>query len=408
MKSSLEDPTWRLRPEALAAPKSGIVEVFDAGRGRQGLIPLWVGEGDASTPDFICEAITRSLAQGETFYTYQCGLPELRQAIAAYMTRAYGTPYADHEGRFEPERFFVTIGGMHALQAATRLVAGLGDEVIVPTPAWPNFVGAFTVAGARVREVPMQVAGTGQTMKWSLDLEAMAAAIGPATRVIVINSPSNPTGWVASLDELQAVLDLARRHDLWIIADEIYGRLYYDGPRAPSFHDIIHADDKVMFIQTMSKNWAMTGLRIGWLEAPAALGPLVANLIQYSTSGVPVPIQRAAVTALEEGDKFLLAQARRCASNREVLMGALTKGGGVDFAPPQGAFYLYARLNGYADTRALALRLVEEANVGVAPGTAFGPGGAAFVRMCFAPKTADVSEAARRLILWLQQQRRAG
>ena len=406
MNSNAESSAWRLRAEALAAPKSGIVEVFDAGRGRQGLIPLWVGEGDASTPDFICEAITRSLSQGETFYTYQCGLPELRQAIAAYMTRAYGTPYGEDQGAFAPERFFVTIGGMHALQVAARLVAGLGDEVIVPTPAWPNFVGAFTVGGASVREVPMQLAGTGQTMKWSLDLAAMENAIGPATRVIVINSPSNPTGWVASRDELQAVLTLARRHNLWIIADEIYGRLYYDGPRAPSFHDIITADDKVMFIQTMSKNWAMTGLRIGWLEAPEAFGPQIANLIQYSTSGVPVPMQRGAVTALELGDDFLQAQVRRCATNRDLLMAALTKAGGVDFAPPQGAFYLYARLNGYDDTRALALQLVEEANVGVAPGSAFGPGGAAFVRMCFAPKTADVSEAARRMIVWLHQQRR--
>ncbi len=407
MKSSLAALGLNLRPEVLAVPSSGIVEVFDAGRGRQGLIPLWVGEGDAPTPDFICAAITKSLAEGETFYTWQCGLPELRQAMAAYMTRAYGTPFADDQGSFGPERFFVTIGGMHALQVATRLVAGLGDEVIVPTPAWPNFLGAFTVAGAQVRQVPMQVQGTGQTMLWSLDLEAMARAITPAAKVIVINSPANPTGWVATNDELAAVLDLARRHGLWIIADEIYGRLFYNGPRAPSFHDIITADDKVMFIQTLSKNWAMTGLRIGWLEAPAVLEPEIANLIQYSTSGVPVPIQRAAIVALEHGDEFLLAQARRCAANRDMLCAALTQIGGVDFAPPQGAFYLYARLNGYDDTRALALRLVEEANVGVAPGSAFGPGGEGFVRMCFAPKPGDIAEAARRLTGWLAQQRRS-
>lgn len=406
MNSSLAGFGLNLRPEVLAVPPSGIVEVFDAGRGRQGLIPLWVGEGDAPTPDFISAAITRSLADGETFYTWQCGLPELRQAMAAFMTRAYGTPFVDQQGKFGPERFFVTIGGMHALQVAVRLVAGPGDEVIVPTPAWPNFLGAFTVSGAAVRQVPMQISGAGQTMAWSLDLAAMAASITPATRVIVINSPSNPTGWVASHDELRAVLDLARRHDLWIIADEIYGHFNYNGPRAPSFHDIITVDDKVMFIQTLSKNWAMTGLRIGWLEAPAVLEPLIANLIQYSTSGVPVPIQRAAIAALHLGDEFLQAQVRRCTANRELLMGALTKAGGVDFAPPQGAFYLYARMKGFEDSRALALRLVDEANVGVAPGSAFGPGGASFVRMCFASKPADISEAARRLVAWLQQQRR--
>ena len=272
-----------VRPEARQAPDSGIVEVFNYGRDRQGLIPLWAGESDLSTPPFITEAAARSLESGETFYTYQRGIPDLRQAIAAYMTEIYGTPYADAEGTFGPERFFVTIGGMHAIQLAVRLVAGAGNEVIVPTPAWPNFAGALTVAGATVREVPLHFTA-GPTPAWTLDIAAIRDAIGPSTRALVVNSPANPTGWTATLADCAALLALAREHGLWIIADEIYGRFVYDAPRAPSFHDVMTSADRVLFAQTLSKNWTMTGLRVGWLEAPASLGDIIENLVQYSAS----------------------------------------------------------------------------------------------------------------------------
>ena len=190
-----------IRPEALRAPESGIVEVFNYGLDRQGLIPLWVGESDVSTPAFICDAATRSLEAGETFYTHQRGAPELRRAIARYMTGVYGSPFAESAEPFAPERFFVTIGGMHALQIAIRLVAGVGDEVVVPTPAWPNFEGALTTAGARMVQVPLRFEG-GEHARWSLDLDDVTRAITPQTRAIVVNSPANPTGWIASRSDL--------------------------------------------------------------------------------------------------------------------------------------------------------------------------------------------------------------
>ncbi|MBV8763551.1 MAG: pyridoxal phosphate-dependent aminotransferase, partial [Hyphomicrobiales bacterium] len=287
-----------LRREALEAPDSGIVEVFEHGFGRPGLIPLWAGEGDLPTPGFITGTAARSLAAGETFYTLQRGIPELRTAISAYMSRLYGKP-------LPPERFFVTIGGMHAIQIAMRIASGPEDEVIVPTPAWPNFLGALTVSGARAVLLPMQL----ERGRWHLDLDRLAAAITPRTRVIVVNSPSNPTGWTATGAELQAVLELARRHDLWIVADEIYGRFVYGGDaRAPSFHDFAGGEERVLYAQTFSKNWAMTGWRVGWLEAPAALGGMIENLVQYSTSGVATFVQRAAVTALEQGETFIAHQ----------------------------------------------------------------------------------------------------
>src|SRR5215218_4647556 len=288
-----------IRPEAEHAPESGIVEVANYARGRDGLIPLYVGEGDLSTPAFICEAATRALAAGETFYSWQRGIPDLRQALARYHERLYRRPS-------DPERFFVTIGGMHALQTAVRMIAGAGDEVVIPTPAWPNFAGALSVVGARVAQVPMTSAKTG----WQLDLDRLEAAVTARTRAIIVNSPANPTGWTASLDELAAILAIARRRGLWIVADEIYARFAYDPARliegrAPSFRDVMEPQDRILFVQTFSKNWAMTGWRIGWLEAPAALGQVIENLIQYSTSGVPAFQQRAAVAALEHGESFV-------------------------------------------------------------------------------------------------------
>ncbi len=397
-----------IRPEARAVPESGIVEVFNYGRNRQGLIPLWVGEGDLPAPAFICEVAARSLAAGETFYTYQAGLPELRAALAAYMTGLYGSPHAGSAEPFGPERFFVTIGGMQALQMALRLAAGPGDEVIVPTPAWPNFGGALAVAGVGLVEVPLRLdRAEAADARWRLDADDLARAVTPRTRALVINSPANPTGWTATEDELGAVLDLARRHGLWIVADEIYGRFVYDRLRAPSFHDLAGPDDRVLYVQTFSKNWAMTGLRVGWLEAPAALGPVIENLQQYATSGVPVPLQRAAVAALEGGAGFVDEQVARARASRDILCDALLATGRVRFARPPGAFYLFCEVAGEPDTRRLAMRLVDEAGLGVAPGTAFGRGAEPFLRLCFARRPADMVEVARRFGAWLERGPRA-
>lgn len=296
--SSLD--AFPIRANASAAPSSGIVEVFDYGRNKPGLLPLWVGEGDLPTPAFIAETAMTSLREGETFYTYQGGQPSLRATIAGYLGQLYARPVAS-------ERIFVTNGGMHALQLAVTMTAGAGEEVIVPSPAWPNFAGALTIAGATPREVAMRFGNQG----WQLDIDDVARAVTPRTRAIVINSPANPTGWTATLDELRAILALARQHGLWIIADEIYGQFYFDGFRAPSFRDIMEPSDRVMFVQTFSKNWAMTGWRIGWLEAPAELGATIVNLIQYSSSGTAVFAQRAAETAILHGDAFIAEQVAR-------------------------------------------------------------------------------------------------
>lgn len=376
-----------LRPEAREAPESGIVEVMNYGRLREGLIPLWVGEGDLPTPAFIREAAARSLAAGETFYTWQRGIPELREALARYHERLYGQP-------FSPERFYVTGSGMQSLQIAVRMIAGTGDELIIPTPAWPNFVAAASVGGARPVCVPMDY----EQGRFTLDLGKIEAAITPRTRGMLINSPANPTGWTATREEQEALLALSRKHGIWIVADEIYGRFVYDGSaRAPSFHDIIAGEDRVLFVQTFSKNWAMTGWRVGWIEAPTALGQVIENLVQYSTSGSPVFVQRAAVAALDEGESFIAEQIARAAEGRRIVYEGLKATNRVSLSAPVGAFYQFFSVDGREDSRALALDLIDKANVGLAPGLAFGPGGEKGLRLCFARKSSDLTEAVARL-----------
>jgi aspartate/methionine/tyrosine aminotransferase len=381
-----------LRPEARDAPTSGILEVFNYGRGRKDLIPLYVGEGDLPTPDFIRLAAERSLAAGETFYTAQRGVPELRAALARYHQRLYARP-------FDPEHFFVTSGGMQAIQIAFRMVAGPDDEVLVPVPAWPNVVAAVGLAGARPVPAPMSFGNAG----WTLDLDRLAAAITGRTRAIFINSPANPTGWTATHDELRAIAGLARKHGLWLIADEVYQRFFYVGDRAPSLYDLGEPDERTILINTFSKNWAMTGWRIGWMSATPALGGVIENLVQYTSSGTPTFTQRAATVALDEGEEFLAAQVRRARHGRTIVMDALASTGRVRFAVPDGGFYLFFAVEGEDDSRKLALRLVDEARVGLAPGAAFGAPGAAFLRLCFARDPERLAEAAARLVTWLRR-----
>ncbi|MGB6118944.1 MAG: pyridoxal phosphate-dependent aminotransferase, partial [Mesorhizobium sp.] len=319
-----------LRNEARLAPESGIVAVMAHGRGRPGLIPLWAGEGDLPTPDFITKAAMDALGHGETFYTWNRGIPELREALARYYQRHFAT-------RFTAEDFVVTGSGMQAIQLAINAVAGAGDEVVYLSPAWPNLAAAAGVAGAKPVPVELDWSPNG----WTLDIEKVAAAITPNTRAMFINSPSNPTGWTADHDTLRALLDLARKRGLWIIADEIYALFYYGGVRAPSFLDVAAGDDRILHVNSFSKNWAMTGWRVGWIRIHPSLQPVFDNLIQYSTSGVAQFMQRGAVVALDEGDAFVASQVERARQARDLACSILGATGRARFAVPQGAFYLY-------------------------------------------------------------------
>lgn len=382
-----------LSASARSLPESGIVEVMNYGRRREGTIALWAGEGDLPTPDFISEAATRSLKNGETFYTWQRGIPELREHLALYHSRIYGVP-ADRE------RYFVCGSGMQAIQIAFGMTLDAGGEVIIPSPTWPNAAAAAQVIGARPVFVEMDFGENG----FSLDIGRIERLISPRTRVIFLNTPANPSGWVATPDDLKNVLALARKHGLWIVADEIYARFYWkQGDRAPSFRDVMDPEDRIVFVNTFSKNWAMTGWRIGWIEAHPSLGQVIENLIQYSTSGVAVFMQRAGIAALEKGEGFVRHMIERSRKGRDLTLSVLGKSNRVRLAPPDGAFYAFFSVEGERDSRALAMKLIDEAGVGLAPGTAFGPGAEPFLRLCFARSPESVEIVVNRIADWLKR-----
>lgn len=384
--------TSYLRPEARLAPESGIVAVMNHGRGKDGLIPLWAGEGDLPTPEFITRAAMEALAAGETFYTWQRGIPELREALARYHKRHFGRDFA-------AEEFLVTGSGMQSIQLAIDAVAGAGDEVVYLSPAWPNLAAAAGVAGVTPVPVHLDWSDNG----WACDVDKVTAAITPRTKALFINTPSNPTGWTADIDTLKALLSLAREKGLWIIADEIYSLFYYGGRRAPSFMDVMAPDDRILFVNSFSKNWAMTGWRVGWIKVHPDLQDVFENLIQYSTSGVAQFMQRGAVAALDQGDAFIASQVERAHKARDIVCKILGDTGRARFSVPAGAFYLYFSIDGITDARQAAFDIVDQANVGLAPGTAFEKDGAEFFRICFHRRLDQVEESANRLAKWIRE-----
>jgi aspartate/methionine/tyrosine aminotransferase len=375
-----------LSVRSLAAPESGIVEVKKYAHAREKLLPLWVGEGDLPTPDFISKAAVDALNAGETFYTWQRGIPELRDALGRYYQRHFAASLS-------PEHFYVTGSGMQAIVLAVQALTSPGDEMIYLTPTWPNIVSAIGIAGAKA--VPVGIDFT--QGKWDIDLGKLESAITPKTKALFINTPSNPTGWTATKNNLRDILALAREHGLWIVADEIYALYHYTGGRAPSFLDIMEEGDRIIFANSFSKNWSMTGWRVGWLVAPPEIGQVIENLIQYSTSGVAQFMQRGAIAALDHGDDFLAKNFARAAQSRDILCDALIATNRVETLKPDGALYAFLKIDGVTDTRAAAFDIVDKVGVGLAPGNAFGAGGELFLRACFLRDPAQIADAAERL-----------
>ncbi|MBC8036050.1 MAG: pyridoxal phosphate-dependent aminotransferase [Rhizobiales bacterium] len=386
-----------ITPQARNEPDSGIVKAAMYGFAKPDVIPLWAGEGNVPTPEPFARAASESLLKGETFYTWQRGIPELRDALARYHTRHFGRD-------FSHENFFVTSGGMQAIQTMIQMVAGEGDEIIIPTPAWPNYAGPLRLQGSRPVEVPMDFVNG----RWRLDLDRLFAAIGPRTRAICLNSPSNPVGWTATRDELIAVRDQCRKRGIWIFGDEVYSRFYYGArseTRAPSFLDICDDEEMLLLANTFSKNWAMTGWRVGWLQAPKTLGAAIERIIQYNTSGTPAFLQRGCVAALDHGEDFIASQVAKARANRDMTANLLAAMPRVRFEIPPGAFYMFFAVDGMTDSTATTLRIIDEAGVGFAPGATFGPGGEGHLRMCYLRDTVKIEEALHRFGRWLKAAR---
>ena len=381
------DPAADLSPRVRGVGTSQIGLVADRGRDDPAVVKLWIGEGDLPTPPFIVEAAHEAMRAGHTRYTTSLGLPRLREALSAYHARHWGVDVS-------PDRFTVTSGGMNAIMQALQALLDPGDEIVIPSPAWPNLGAAVRVTGGVPVSVPYRVLPDG---RFALPLADIEAALTPRTRVLVVNSPSNPTGWIMPLAEMAALRDLARARGLWILSDEVYAHFTYGNAVAPSFLQVCTDTDRLLVSNTFSKNWAMTGWRAGWLVYPRGLASTFAALGQYNTTSIPTFVQHAAIAALEEGDAFIRAMVGRCAESRAILVDGLSRLPGVTIAPPEGAFYLMVHVAGGEPSLALALRLLEEAKVGVAPGTAFGPEGEGFIRLCFAISPALAREAVTRL-----------
>ena len=368
---------------------SQIREVANAGMGEPDVLAFWFGEPDEVTPRYIRDAAAASLAAGETFYTLNFGIPELRDAIAAYVSRLH-RPVASGN-------IAVTASGMSALMLTVEALVGPGDRVVCVTPLWPNLTEIPKILGAEVVRVPLEFGAGG----WRLDLDRLLEALTPKTRMLLVNAPNNPTGWTLDRDTQARILEHCRRHGIWIVADDVYERLYYvDGPKAgcaPSFLDLADPGDRVVSTNSFSKAWLMTGWRLGWIVAPPALMPDLGKLIEYNTSCSPVFVQRAGVVAVTQGESTVAHTLSRFRHARDRLVRDLAAIDGIDVASPQGAMYVFFRIAGVADSLGFCKELVHQAGLGLAPGSAFGPEGAGFVRWCFAATDDRLGEGVRRL-----------
>jgi aspartate aminotransferase len=385
---SISDRARGVRPLVASMPFTLIGQVALAGMGDPDVVPLWYGESDVPTPALICEAAAAALRAGETFYTFKRGIPELRDALATYLTGLYGRA-------IDAQRVIVTSSAMSSIMLLAQALVEPGDNVVVITPIWPNIVDAVTVLGGELRSVPLIDSPGGG---WRFDAEQVMAACDAKTRAIFVNSPGNPTGWVMCRDEAANLLAFSRRHGIWLIADEVYARLVYDGGRAaPSLLEIAEPEDRVVAINSFSKAWAMTGWRLGWMVAPREIQEVADKLVEFNTSCAPPFLQRAAIVALEQGEEVVASMVERCRRGRDIIIHGLNRFPRVRVAAPPGAFYAFCRVDGLADSLAFAREILTRVKVGVAPGAAFGPAGEGYLRLCFACAPARLELALERL-----------
>jgi aspartate/methionine/tyrosine aminotransferase len=377
-------PIDHLRRSIAALPSSKIRELAHLGMGRDDVIPLWFGESDLPTPKFIRDAAIRALDAGDTFYQPNPGIPELRSALAAYMNRLYGTGLAI-------DNVIVSASGMNALMLVMQSLIDPGDVVVTTTPAWPNLPAVPQILTGEIRAVPLEPGNAG----WSLDLDRLLDACDARTRVIFLNSPNNPTGWMMSAEQQRTVLEFARARGIWIVSDEVYARIVYDRPTAPSFLEQAVADDRLIVVNSFSKTWSMTGWRLGWITIPAELGPAFEMLTEYNIAGPAGFIQRAGVVAVENGEACIKETVERYRAARDLMVARIGRIPRMSLPTPAAAFYAFIRVEGI-DSVAFAKDLLTSTGVGVAPGAAFGDH-SDYVRLCFAASLPKLEQALDRI-----------
>jgi aspartate aminotransferase len=362
------------RPEVLSLRASKIREVANAGIGRKDILAFWVGESDQPTPAFIREATAQALLDGQTYYTHNLGREDLREALSGYLTRLHGQPVG-------PERLAIANSGVNALMLVAQAVISPGDKVVVVAPVWPNVVEIPRILSARMTTVALDRAQG----RWRLDLDRLMAALTPDTKALFLNSPNNPTGWMLPAADRAAILERCRKLGIWLIADDVYERLVFgEGASAPSFLQLADETDRVISTNSFSKAWRMTGWRLGWMVLPPTLIEAMGVVVEYNTSCAPDFIQTGAVAALTQGEASIAALRAELQVARDQVLRALRQMPGVEAPEPDGGMYAFFRIAGCTDSLALAKQLIAEADLGLAPGAAFGEEGEGWLRWCFA------------------------
>jgi aspartate aminotransferase len=376
----------RFRPELLGVVESPLVQIATAAEAMPGALKLCYGESDMPTPEFICRAAYDASRAGHTFYTHTAGSPELREAIASKIFELHGVTC-------RPSEIMSTVGASMAIYLAVRALVGAGDNAVVIAPSYAIFSNAVVMAGGEPRPVPLALDGG----RFRLDIDRVRAAIDPATRMVVVNSPSNPTGWQMTGEEQRALYDLAERHDLMILADEVYERLVYDGPLAPSFARVVPNSERLIVVNSFSKTYNMTGWRLGWAQGSERTIRLMYKAAEFMTSNPAAMVQQAGIVALRDGESYVGELRDHYAKRRTQVLNALEAIPGVSVPEPQGAFYVFPRIDGLADSTAFTADLLRQTGLALAPGVAFGADGEGHVRLCFAATEQTLAAALSRL-----------
>ena len=378
------------RDSLRAIAGSRIREVANAAMGATDLLAFWFGEPATPTPAFVVEAAKAALDANDTFYLPNLGMTELRSDLADYVDRLHPPSAA------ATDRIAVTSSGVAALMLASQALLSPGDRVVAVVPLWPNLTSIAAVLGARVETVALTV--DAKNGGWTLDLDRLLAALTSDTRLLMINSPGNPTGWVMPADAQKVVIEHCRRLGIWVVSDEAYERLVFNGNQcAPSFLDVADPDDRLVVANTFSKTWQMTGWRLGWLVTPKALLPDIEKLIEFNTSCAPGFVQRAGLAAVRHGEAATRSFVATVREGADTLMTALSELPRVQAVRPDGAMYVLLRVEGEQDSLELAKALAREARIGLAPGIAFGPECEGYLRWCIARPPATLHRGVERL-----------
>lgn len=375
-----------LKPEVQSLVQNGITQIAFSRLDDPSVIPLWFGEGDRPTPSFIRDAAKHALDAGETFYTHTRGNEALRGAIQAYLQNLYGVSVA-------ADRVTVPGAAMLGVNLAAQVSVGRGDHAVIISPVWPNIESVFHVLGADVTHVRQSFDGMG----WQLDLQRLFDACNERTRAMFVNSPCNPTGWMLSAAEQREIMEFARRHNILVIADEVYHRTVFDEPVAPSFLQVASAEDPLIVVNSFSKAWAMTGWRLGWVVTPSGQAEKWTALSECFNTGSTVFAQAGGVAALTAGEPWVAQLQQQYATARQIVVDHFAADPHIECASPAGAFYVFPRLPGLHDSFDFARRLLADCDVGIAPGAAFGPANDAFFRLCFAQSHAVLRQGLERL-----------